>query len=603
MEPRCEKCVPTLREWEERQEAGLAAERKPFWSRHRWLRWTAGGVLAAAAVLAVAAAVLARHAEPFLRAQLVEDLSEHFHARVELDGFHVSLGNSLRGEWGLWASGRGLRIWPPAQVAGAGVPAQQASEEPLIQVAEFRFHVPLRLSQGEPVPISVVQLKGLVVRLPPHSHFLHPARQPHSAAALLKLKAVRLDRVESTQALLVLETDKPGKVPTQVAIARLRLTGITREGAMHFAAELTNPRPVGTIVTSGEFGPWQVDDPGQSLLTGAYRFTHANLADFHGIAGMLRSTGNYAGTLRSLEVSGETDTPDFRLTHAGHAMDLKTRFRAQVDATNGDTHLEDVEATLGSSHIHTSGHVVRVLAGGDGQASGSEAEPPHSIGHDIALNVRVVGGRVEDFLRLAMSAPTPLITGNLAVTATLHIPPGHEPVHLRMATRGQYTLAGARFTSASVQDKVMDLSLRAQGNPGAKKTVDPASILSQIQGHFEIVKGVLTLPDLSFTVPGAAVRLSGTYALDGGALHFTGVARTKATVSAMVGGWKGLLLKPADKLIEHGDAGAVIPIHLNGTESKPDFGIDLNRLKTTSPANPATQTQTPPVNPPSPKQP
>jgi AsmA-like C-terminal region len=564
----------------------LAAERRSFWSGRRWLLWAVGGVLAAAAVLTVVAVMVAQRAEPYLRARLVAGLSAHFHARVELDHFHVSMGNSLHGEWGLWAQGRGLRIWPPAQVAGVGVPVPQGAGEPLIQVAEFRFHVPLRYHQGQPVHVSAVELKGLEVDLPPHSHFLHPAGEPRHGESRLKFSAVRVDRVESTRALLVLETDKPGKVPTEVAIAHLKLTGITPEGAMHFEAELTNPKPVGTIHTSGEFGPWNVEDPGQSLLTGAYRFTHADLSDFHGIAGMLSSTGTYAGTLRSLEVRGETDTPDFRLTHAGNAMDLKTQFRAQVDATNGDTHLEDVEATLGSSHIRTSGQVVRVLAE---TATGATAKPPHSIGHDIALKVRVEAGRVEDFLRLAMSDSAPLMTGNLAVTATLHIPPGHEPVHLRMATQGQYTLTDARFASAKVQGEVTDLSVRAQGEPGEKKTADPASILSQMQGHFQIANGVLTLPDLSFTVPGAEIHMSGTYALDGGTLHFAGVARTKATVSAMVGGWKGLLLKPADKLFERGSAGAVIPIHLNGTPSRPDFGIDLNRLKTTSPVNPATQ--------------
>ena len=34
---------------------------------------------------------------------------------------HLSrlLGNGLRGEWGIWAQGRGLRIWPPAEVAAS----------------------------------------------------------------------------------------------------------------------------------------------------------------------------------------------------------------------------------------------------------------------------------------------------------------------------------------------------------------------------------------------------------------------------------------------------------------------------------------------------
>ena len=116
---------------------------------------------------------------------------------------------------------------------------------------------------------------------------------------------------------------------------------------MGFEAELTNPRPVGTIHTKGSFGPWVVEDPGESPVTGDYQFEHADLGGFKGIAGILSSTGHYEGTLRDIVVDGETDTPDFRLTHFGTALPLHTNFHARVDGTNGDTWLEPVEATLG----------------------------------------------------------------------------------------------------------------------------------------------------------------------------------------------------------------------------------------------------------------
>ena len=45
-----------------------------------------------------------------LRAAIVEKLEEHFHAHVELDSFRVSLRN------GVWAEGKGLRIWPPPKM-------------------------------------------------------------------------------------------------------------------------------------------------------------------------------------------------------------------------------------------------------------------------------------------------------------------------------------------------------------------------------------------------------------------------------------------------------------------------------------------------------
>jgi hypothetical protein len=172
--------------------------------------------------------------------------------------------------------------------------------------------------------------------------------------------------MECTGAHLVLETSKPGKLPLEFAIAHFKLTDIASGGAMGFDAELTNPRPVGTIHTTGSFGPWQVADPGESPIMGDYRFEHADLASFKGIAGILSSTGHYQGTLRDLTVDGETDTPDFRLTHFGNALPLHTRFHAKVDGTNGDTWLEPVEATLGHSHFTAQGQIVRVVGRGAG---------------------------------------------------------------------------------------------------------------------------------------------------------------------------------------------------------------------------------------------
>ena len=73
-------------------------------------------MLLALIALGLGVSVALRHAEPILRAAIVHRLEEHFHARVELDSFHVSLVDGLRAE------GKGLRIWPPAQVEGINAP-------------------------------------------------------------------------------------------------------------------------------------------------------------------------------------------------------------------------------------------------------------------------------------------------------------------------------------------------------------------------------------------------------------------------------------------------------------------------------------------------
>jgi len=47
----------------------------------------------------------------------------------------------------------------------------------------------------------------------------------------------------------------------------------------------------------------------------------------------------------------------------------------------------------------------------------------------------------------------------------------------------------------------------------------------------------------------------------------------------MVGGWKGVLLKPADRFLKKDGAGTQIPIHIEGTREAPQFGIDFGRMK------------------------
>jgi hypothetical protein len=555
--------------------------------------WVGGVLLVIVAALAIVAAVLAHRAEPYVRARIVEGLQQRFQARVELDSFHMSVRNGLEGHWGVWGEGRGLRIWPPANVVGVAVPgpaqAEVADVKPLITLKEFRFHAPLIYERGKPFHISVVELQDLDVDLPPKSHFehrsagvlpLHPSAPPKAGvvggAEMLRFG---VDSIDCSNARLVLETSKPGKLPLQIAIARFKLTGIGSGRPMGFEAELTNPKPTGAIHTTGSFGPWNRGDPGESPINGNYQFDHADLSDFKGIAGILSSTGHYEGTLRDLTVDGETDTPDFRLKPFDNPLALHTKFHAKVDGTNGDTWLQPVDATLAHSHFTAQGQIVRVVAekpGGTGEKQ--------SLGHDIALKVNVDKARIEDFLRLASHSSTPLVTGSVTMKTTLHIPPGPAPVHERLQLKGSFVLDQAQFASPKIQAGIEQLSLRGLGRPKDAKTTDPASVDSKMEGDFELGGGVIRLPVLTYTVPGAAIQLSGTYAVEGGALNFTGDAKMQATVSEMVGGWKGLLLKPLNRYLEKDGAGTKIPIHIRGTREHPEFGIDFGRMKS-KPAN------------------
>jgi hypothetical protein len=402
------------------------------------------------------------------------------------------------------------------------------------------------------------------------------------------LASVLVKRIDCENAQLILETDKPGKLPLSFAISQVQLRNVTAGQPIEFEAELTNPKPVGVIHAAGSLGPWPTDDPGETPIRGRYAFSHADLSTFRGIAGILSSTGNFEGTLRTLAVDGDADVPDFRLTHFGNAEPLHTHFHARVDGTNGDTWLDAVDATLGNSHLLTRGQVVRVRPRDSANAqpyASANLPPLADSGHDITLKVDVDQGRIEDFLRLANRSQAPLLTGTIALNASLHIPPGADPVYQRLQAHGTFKLDQARFTDQKLQSHILDLSLRGLGRPGAIKTSDAGSISSSMEGAFHMAGAVITLPDLQYKVPGAAIQLEGKYPLEG-ALSFDGTARMQATVSQMIGGWKGLLLRPADRLFRGAGAGTVVPILIRGPHDAPEFSVDFERLKHTSPQTP-----------------
>lgn len=555
----------------------MAVRRVGTRRKHAWLKWAAGAVLLAFLVLSVGITVAIRRAEPILRAAIVETLEEHFHAHVELDSFRVSVRN------GIWAEGKGLRIWPPANVAGVFLDTYHAGDaKPIIRLDDFRFHAPLHYRPGEPIRISVVQLTGLDVDVPSKPHIGHDATKPPQAEpneSHSSMLSFVVESIDCKNAHLTIETSKPGKLPLEFDIAHVKLSHVRLNNSMHFDAQLTNPRPAGTIVTSGNFGPWVVEDPGETPVAGGYRFEKADLGVFKGIAGILNSTGKYQGVLRNLDVDGQTDTPDFRLTQFGTAMPLETTFHATVDGTNGDTWLHPVRATLGQSHFTAEGEIV--------------GNPPETLpngitrpgGHHIALNVLVNGGRMEDFMRLVSKSGIPLMTGELTLKTKLEIPPGSVPVEKKIELNGNFRLEDVAFTSAKVQNDVGELSMRGQGQPKDAGNAGD-QVRSAIESNFTMANGVVMLPDIKYTVPGAEIDLAGKYGLDGSTLDFTGTARTDATVSRMVGGWKGLLLKPADKLFKKDGAGTVVPIRVDGTEQDPRFGVDFKKIGHTSPQIP-----------------
>lgn len=485
------------------------------------------------------------HAEPILRARVIQTLSNRFKSKVELAGFQVSLLH------GIEVSGSGLEVY------GSTDPnAHEAGIQPLIEIREFRFQTALRSLFRSPMHIDTVFVNGMVLNIPPKEN----RQEMKSMSSRARRMTIFVDKFVCEDTKLVINTINPDKPPLEFAIGTLRMKDIGPGLPFQFDATLVNPKPVGDIQSTGLFGPWQQDSPRDTPVQGNYSFSHADLSTIKGIGGILSSDGQYSGTLSNIAVHGTTETPDFRVDSSSHPVALHTEFRAVVDGTSGDTYLKPVKASFLHSSFTAAGSVVRLKK---------------SKGHDIELDVSLDQARIEDLLTLGVRTEPAIMTGPVQMKTRLSLFPGDATVADRLRLAGDFHVLRAHFTNEKVQSKIDSLSLRSQGRKQSNDQ-NGDDVPVDLQGVFTLRDGLLSFSFLHFLIPGTHVDMTGEYSLDGREFDFHGKARLDAKLSQMTSGWKSLLLKPVDPFFSRDGAGTEIPIKVTGTQSTPRFGLDFH---------------------------
>ena len=512
--------------------------------RRKWVAIAGAALL----VLVIACSVFAwraRQMDNAIRPWVIRSLSDHFQSRVELATLRVT------GFRHLGVTGEDLTIYFH----------DRTDVPPIIHVDKFSFGLGALALFRLPGHIASANIENMTVTIPRRGEKKNPASNGAGKTKNV-LSSLIVDEVICKNTVLVTLPRKPdpgkrAKEPLEWAIHDLELRPASLDKPFRFQAKLTNAKPKGEIATNGDFGPWEVDDPGSTPVSGVYKFTDADLGPFPGIAGILSSTGKFNGKLEELEVEGETDTPDFSLDKIGKPVRLHTEYSATVDGTNGDTLLHPVRATLIRSLILAEGSIIN--------------EPDH-IGHRIALDVGAPDARIQDILSLAMNSDTPILTGPAKIKARLLLPPGKEKVLDKMILDGQIGIDDARWSSPEVRKALESLSRRAEGKPGDE---DAGSAVSDLRGTFHVEKGIVNFSTLSFSVPGAAIDLAGTYHLVGGEIDLSGHLRLQAKLSQTVTGTKSFFLKALDPFFKKNGAGAVIPISITGTRENPTVGVSI----------------------------
>jgi hypothetical protein len=526
--------------------------RKVMSSRWKIGLWIVGGtMLAIVAALIVVSVVISRRARVW-----AEDWMTHeYNGNVELSAFRVAIP------------------FPLVQCEGENLVLHFLGRKdlpPLIAVRRFTMRTSLWGLLRSSRRIQYLKLEGLQINVPPREEQNSDGTGNNFSK---KFRKVRFDEIISENAILKILAEKPGKNPLEFDVQHLRLNSSGADDALKFHATLSNPRPPGEIVSTGLFGPWNPETPSLTPVSGNYDFEKADLSVFPGIAGILSSKGSYQGVLEKIRVDGTTDTPDFRVTRAGHSVDLSTTFHATVDGTDGDTYLQPVEAHFGQTDL---------------LAQGSVEGTKGLKGKIITLDVSAGRARIEDLLLLAMRE-SPSMTGPIHFKTKFTLAPGHQEIPDRLNLNGTFDLDSVHFSSSTVQQKVDNMSKRSEGKP--KEVVNPADAISTddvasvLKGNFRLANGILSLAGLNFAIPGTEVQLAGTYALDPETLDLHGNLKMQAKLSQTTTGVKSFLLKFADPLFSKGGNGAVVPIKITGPVQHPHYGLELGRKSEASAEN------------------
>ena len=492
--------------------------------------------------LAITAAVVARSASPTVHARIVGALSRGLDSEVTLEKVVVGFfpRPSITGQ-GLVIRHRGRRDIPP-----------------LIMVREFSCHIGWNWFADQRV--EQVHLDGLEITIPPGRTKDMPDVDAGASGSGPRSQVI-LGQLLAHEARLSILPKNPGKNPRVFDLFDLTMNELGFDKTSSFDATLTNPVPFGTIETQGSFGPWSAAEPRETPLTGDFTFS-ADLGSIKGIAGALSSTGHYEGTIERLATSGKTHTPDFRIPSLkAAAMPLSTSYDALVDGTNGDVELTRVDVQLGKSPMRAVGHIVGTKG---------------IKGKRVLLKVTSNAARMEDILSLTVRSQPPAMTGLVQLDTSLDLPQGDRDVVDKIRLDGSVAVKTARFTVVRIQDKVDELSRRGSGRP-EDESID--NVASDLSTKFRVENGAVTLTGLTYKVSGATVAMSGTYALESGALDFEGDVRLVASASQTQTGVKRVLLTPFNFLFRKEGAGTLIGINVKGTVDQPKVGVDLFRRR------------------------
>ncbi len=421
----------------------------------------------------------------------------------------------------------------------------------------LRRYIPRVIAEGAVLSVPPGQLGEL---------FASRSTQPPTGTSV--------GQIDADGAQIIVATEDKDQ-PLAFVFHELKLHGVDKDSALRFVASLQTPEPTGDLQIEGKIGPFQRDQAGSTPLSGTYSFKNAKLEEFTGVGGVLSSDGKFQGRLEALTVDGVTDTPDFQLDVGVHPVELKTKFHAVVDGTNGDVSLDPVESSWGKTTVISRGTI-----------QGPTENKKFKI---VTLDMTCASGRVQDLLQLFVHDEQPPMSGAITFKAYVSFPPPPDGFLNKVRLQGDFEIKDGRYSNHQTQQDVEILSARAQGqadkieddqdrdkkNGTDSVDRDLKPVVSSSKGHVVVAHGIANFSDLTFEVPGAAAQLKGTYALVSQKIDGTGTVHLDTQLSKATTGVKSFLLKVVKPLARHtkGEKGSDVAVHVTGTYGHPSFAV------------------------------
>ena len=375
-----------------------------------------------------------------------------------------------------------------------------------------------------------------------------------------KSDAVAIDELSFEQAILDVGSSDHERGPLTFSIHSARFLNIGPQSTVAFSSKIHIPEPPGEFETKGWIGPWR-DDHGSirsTPITGSYVLREANLGHYHSLVGIVASDGQFTGTLSRLGVKGLVTSPDFGVRESGHHYQVRTQFAGSVDLKNGDVELPAVQAEFGKTAFTGT---VKI------------AGRPKVVN----LNVSHGKGEAQDLILLFSSAPRSPIAGPITFAAKTSLEPGDRPFKQRVRLDGEFSIDPAHFSSPKTQHGVDKLSAESQGQHS--QLAEDNEAVSDLHGNVVLQNGTARLSPVTFDVPGASARMAGTYSLITKRVNFNGKMRMKATLSQATTGVKSVFLKILDPFYKKKNAGAELPVQMDGIYGHTHFSVGLSAKK------------------------